>query len=141
MLNQVVLVGRLTSNLEAKELEDGKKVTNMTLAIPRSFKNADGEYETDFVECTLWNNIAENTAEYCKTGDIIGVKGRLQTRMIDNADGTKHKKVEMIAEKVTFLSSGSKRQEEKMENNDNSDIANNNVQLDENVKEHKKNKK
>ena len=76
-----------------------------------------------------------------KTGDIIGVKGRLQTRMIDNADGTKHKKVEMIAEKVTFLSSGSKRQEEKMENNDNSDIANNNVQLDENVKEHKKNKK
>ena len=79
MLNQVVLVGRLTSDLEAKELEDGKKVTNMTLAIPRSFKNADGEYETDFVECTLWNNIAENTAEYCKKGDIVGVKGRLQT--------------------------------------------------------------
>ena len=76
MLNQVVLVGRLTSDLEAKELEDGKKVTNMTLAIPRSFKNADGEYETDFVECTLWNNIAENTAEYCKKGDIVGVKGR-----------------------------------------------------------------
>ena len=48
MLNQVVLVGRLTSDLEAKELEDGKKVTNMTLAIPRSFKNADGEYETLF---------------------------------------------------------------------------------------------
>ena len=59
MLNQVVLVGRLTSDLETKELEDGKKVSNMTLAIPRSFKNADGEYETDFVDCSLWNTIAE----------------------------------------------------------------------------------
>ena len=63
MLNQVVLVGRLTSDLETKELEDGKKVSNMTLAIPRSFKNADGEYETDFVDCSLWNTIAENTDE------------------------------------------------------------------------------
>ena len=79
MLNQVVLVGRLTKDLETKELEEGKSVCNMTLAIPRSFKNADGEYETDFVECTLWNNIAENTAEYCKKGDIVGVKGRIQT--------------------------------------------------------------
>ena len=105
MLNQVVLVGRLTSDLEAKELEDGKKVTNMTLAIPRSFKNADGEYETDFVECTLWNNIAENTAEYCKKGDIVGVKGRLQTSNYEKEDGSKVFKLDVVAEKVTFLSS------------------------------------
>ena len=108
MLNQVVLVGRLTSDLEAKELEDGKKVTNMTLAIPRSFKNADGEYETDFVECTLWNNIAENTAEYCKKGDIVGVKGRLQTSNYEKEDGSKVFKLDVVAEKVTFLSSRSK---------------------------------
>ena len=108
MLNQVVLVGRLTSDLEAKELEDGKKVTNMTLAIPRSFKNADGEYETDFVECTLWNNIAENTAEYCKKGDIVGVKGRLQTNSYEKEDGSKVFKLDVVAEKVTFLSSRSK---------------------------------
>ena len=66
MLNQVVLVGRLTSDLEAKELEDGKKVTNMTLAIPRSFKNAEGEYETDFVECTngiILLKIQQNTVK------------------------------------------------------------------------------
>ena len=108
MLNQVVLVGRLTSDLEAKELEDGKKVTNMTLAIPRSFKNAEGEYETDFVECTLWNNIAENTAEYCKKGDIVGVKGRLQTNNYEKEDGSKVFKLDVVAEKVTFLSSRSK---------------------------------
>lgn len=108
MLNQVVLVGRLTSDLETKELEDGKKVCNMSLAIPRSFKNADGEYETDFVECTLWNNIAENTSEYCKKGDIIGVKGRLQTSNYEKEDGTKVFKLDVVAEKVTFLSSKSK---------------------------------
>ena len=113
MLNQVVLVGRLTSDLEAKELEDGKKVTNMTLAIPRSFKNAEGEYETDFVECTLWNNIAENTAEYCKKGDIVGVKGRLQTNNYEKEDGSKVFKLDVIAEKVTFLSSRSKEEPER----------------------------
>lgn len=113
MLNQVVLVGRLTSDLEAKELEDGKKVTNMTLAIPRSFKNADGEYETDFVECTLWNNIAENTAEYCKKGDIVGVKGRLQTNNYEKEDGSKVFKLDVVAEKVTFLSSRSKEEHER----------------------------
>ena len=113
MLNQVVLVGRLTKDLEVKELEDGKKVTNMTLAIPRSFKNADGEYETDFVECTLWNNIAENTAEYCKKGDIVGVKGRLQSSSFEKEDGNKEFRTQVMAEKVTFLSSRSKDEPER----------------------------
>lgn len=113
MLNQLVLVGRLTSDLETKELEDGKKVTNMTLAIPRSYKNANGEYETDFVTCTLWNNIAETTAEYCKKGDILGVKGRLQTNNYEKDDGTKVYKMDVVAEKVTFLSSRSKEEHER----------------------------
>ena len=112
MLNQVVLVGRLTKDLETKELEDGKKVLNMTLAIPRSYKNADGVYETDFVECVLWNAIAENTAEYCKKGDILGVKGRLQTDNYEKEDGSKVYKLNVIAEKVTFLSSRSNETKE-----------------------------
>ena len=109
MLNQVVLVGRLTSDLEAKELEDGKKVTNMTLAIPRSFKNADGVYDTDFVDCVAFDNIAENTSEYCSKGDIVGVKGRVQSRVIES-DDKKEYLMDIVAEKVTFLSS--KKQEE-----------------------------
>ena len=113
MLNQVVLVGRLTSDLETKELEDGKKVSNMTLAIPRSFKNANGEYETDFVDCSLWNTIAENTAEYCKKGDIVGVKGRLQTNSYEKEDGSKVYRMDVVAEKVTFLSSKSKDEPER----------------------------
>lgn len=113
MLNQAILVGRLTKDVEIKELDNGKKVTSITLAIPRSFKNTEGEYETDFVECTLWNNIAENTAEYCKKGDIVGVKGRLQSSNYEKEDGTKIYKTEIIAEKITFLSSKKEESEEK----------------------------
>ena len=96
MLNQTVLVGRLVKELEFKKLESGKKVCNITLAVPRSFKNEEGEYETDFIDCTLWGNIAENTVEYCHKGDLIGIKGRLQTR-----EGTLY----VMAEKITFLNS------------------------------------
>lgn len=104
MLNQVVIVGRLTSDLEVKETESGRKLSYITLAVPRSYKNENGEYDTDFIECVLWNSIAENTAEYCKKGDIVGVKGRLQTRIIETED-TKKRIMELVAEKVTFLSS------------------------------------
>ena len=80
MLNQTVIVGRLVSKPETKELEEGKKVANLTLAVPRSYKNENGEYDTDFIDCTLWNGIAESTAEYCNKGDLIGVKGRLESK-------------------------------------------------------------
>ena len=78
MMNQAMLVGRLTRDPEVVENESGTKYSNLTLAVPRNFKNEDGVYETDFIEITLWNNIAENTSEYCKKGDLIGVRGRIQ---------------------------------------------------------------
>lgn len=104
MLNQLVIVGRLVKDPEVKELEKGKKVSNITLAVGRSYKNEDGIYETDFIDCILWNSIASNTVEYCKKGDIVGVKGRIQTRYIGEEE-QKTKVIEIIAEKVTFLSS------------------------------------
>lgn len=107
MLNQTVLVGRLVSDPEVKELEEGKKVCNVTIAVPRSYKNANGEYDTDFVDCTLWHGVAENTAEYCRKGDLVGIKGRVQTDMYEH-DGENRKSTTIVAEKVTFLSSKSK---------------------------------
>lgn len=83
MLNQTVIVGRIAKDPELRETENGKKVTNVTLAVPRSFKNANGEYETDFISCVLWKGIAESTVEYCKKGDLVGVKGRIQTRVYE----------------------------------------------------------
>lgn len=115
MLNQIVLVGRLTSEPELKQIDGGKQVSNITLAIPRSYKNAEGEYETDFVKCTLWNGIATNTTEYCKKGDLVGIKGRLESSNFEKEDGTKQFSMSVVAEKVTFLSS---RNQEKNQDNE-----------------------
>jgi len=99
MLNQVILVGRLTSNPEVETLENGKKVSSIVLAVGRSFKNSEGVFETDFIRCVLWNNIAQNTTDYCRKGDVIGVKGRIQVGSYEKDA------IEVIAEKITFLSS------------------------------------
>ena len=105
MVNQVVLVGRLTDKPVVIESESGKKYTTIVLAVQRAFKNAEGLYETDFFRCILWNGIAANTSEYCNTGDTIGIKGRLQTRVYENEEKEKKYITEIIAEKVTFLAS------------------------------------
>ena len=87
MLNQIVIAGRLVADPEITETENNKKRTYITVAVPRSYKNMDGTYETDFIRCVLWNVIAENTCEYCKKGDIVGVKGRIQSRTVERNDG------------------------------------------------------
>ncbi|HHW68949.1 MAG TPA: single-stranded DNA-binding protein [Tenericutes bacterium] len=108
MLNQTVIVGRIVKDPELRETDNGSKVTNITLAVPRSFKNSDGEYDTDFISCVLWKGIAESTTEYCKKGDLVGIKGRIQTRNIELEDESRRHIVEVVAEKVTFLSSKNK---------------------------------
>ena len=110
MLNQVVLVGRLTKDPEVITTESGKKASTVTLAVQRTYKNSNGIYEADFINCILWDAIAANTSEYCHKGDIVGVKGRLQSRTYETSDNTTKFVLEVIAEKVTFLSS--KKQEE-----------------------------
>lgn len=103
MLNQTVIVGRIVRDLEVHETENGNKVAQLTLAVPRGFKNMDGEYETDYIPCVLWRGVAENTAEYCKKGDLVGIKGRIQTSQYEQDDEIKYV-TEVVAEKVTFLS-------------------------------------
>lgn len=150
MLNNVVLVGRLVRTPELLLTDSGKKLSLITLAVARNFKNQDGEYDTDFLDCTLWTNVAESTAEYCKTGDVIGVKGRLQTRLIENEDGIKYKKVEVVAERVTFLSSARsyKNNDEHIDNSinvgvDDNDYLDNNADIidDDNDSENNNKKK
>ena len=112
MLNQIVLVGRLTRNVSVNKASSGVKVATLSLAIPRSFKNSEGNYDTDFIDCVIFDNIAENTKEYCKKGDIVGIKGRVQSRIIEK-DGKKEYLSEIVAEKVTFLSSNQKEEADK----------------------------
>lgn len=84
--------------------EKGVKVATISIAIPRSFKNMEGGYDTDFIDCVAFDSIAENTSEYCSKGDIVGVKGRVQSRTVEKEGKTEYL-MEIIAEKVTFLSS------------------------------------
>lgn len=95
-MNQVVIVGRVVDIPETKE----ERFIKITIAVQRSFKNVDGVYETDFVECKLFDGIAMNSIEYLNKGDIVGVKGRLQSYNFEEKNI-----MEVIAEKITFLSS------------------------------------
>ena len=123
MLNQVVLVGRLVKNVKVYNADCGQNVTTVTLAIPRSFKNMEGVYETDFIDCVAFENIADNTAQYCRKGDIIGVKGRLQSR-VEEKDKKKEYYMDVIAEKITFLTSKKEADaEEKEARDDQSSLA------------------
>ena len=108
MLNQVVLVGRLTENPTIIETESGKKYTAINLAVQRAFKNSDGIYETDFIRCILWNGVAANTSEFCQTGDILGIKGRLQNRSYESETKEIKYITEVVGERVTVLSRGNK---------------------------------
>ena len=119
MLNQVILVWRLTHDIVLEKCKDkdkfqeGKNYAVISLAIPRSFKNAEGVYETDFINCALWGNVAESTAEYCKKGDIVGIKGRLQSDSFEREDGNKEYRTQVMAEKVTFLSANKEKENER----------------------------
>ena len=104
MLNNVILVGRLTANPEIVEYEDGKKVTTVVLAVSRNYKNSEGLYDTDFIRCILWNSIASTTTEYCHVGDVVGIKGRLQSSKYEDEHKKIHYVTDVIAERVTFLS-------------------------------------
>ena len=110
MLNQIVLVGRLTRDITVNKSDNGVKVATISIAVPRSFKNVEGVYDTDFIDCVAFDTIAENTSEYCSKGDIVGIKGRVQSNMIEK-DGKKENKLEIICEKITFLSSKPKEEE------------------------------
>lgn len=111
MHNLVYLIGRLTENPEIKKLEDDKSMLTINLAVQRSFKNEDGIYEVDYIRCILWNGIASHTSEYCKKGDLVGVKGRLQTRSYE-VETEKKYITEVVVDKVSFLASKKENVEE-----------------------------
>ncbi|MED0717281.1 MULTISPECIES: single-stranded DNA-binding protein [Aeribacillus] len=103
MINHVTLVGRLTKDPEIRYTSEGAPVANITLAVSRNFRNAAGEIDTDFVHCTLWRRTAENTANYCRKGSIVGVIGRIQTRNYENSEGKKVYVTEVVADSVRFM--------------------------------------
>ena len=103
-MNSVTLVGRLTQEPEVKENTDGTSRTIINLAVSRDYRNSDGLYETDFIKCVLWNGMASAAKEYCHKGDVVGIKGRIQTRTYEDEEKKKHI-MEVVVDKVSFISS------------------------------------
>lgn len=103
-MNIVLLIGRLTHDVEIKEYPNGN-VARVTLAVRREFKNSDGVYDTDFFPITLWEGVAAACKEYCKKGSLISVKCRLQMNKWESNDGKINNTIELIGETITMLSS------------------------------------
>lgn len=110
-MNQLIVMGRLVSDPKIIETENAKK-TIFTIRVPKSYKNLNGVYESDVVDCVLWSEMAQQVCELCKKGDLLAVKGRIQSSVtIDDGttyDETVKKELTIVAEKVTFLASGKK---------------------------------
>ena len=104
-MNNIQLIGRLTKDVEVKFTQSGTAVGNFTLAVNRNFKNADGERETDFINCVIWRKSAEILAQYTKKGSQIGVDGRIQTRNYENDQGQRIYVTEVVVENFYFLES------------------------------------
>lgn len=115
MLNQLVLVGRLARDPEIRILTDGRKVSDIVLAVQRGFKNMEGTYDTDFIKVTVWEGLAIATESYCVKGTMIAVKARIQTYKYELDEEKKLNMLEVIAERITFLS-GTSKFEEREEN-------------------------
>ncbi|HDT6323534.1 TPA: single-stranded DNA-binding protein [Staphylococcus aureus] len=103
MLNRTVLVGRLTKDPELRSTPNGVNVGTFTLAVNRTFTNAQGEREADFINVVVFKKQAENVKNYLSKGSLAGVDGRLQTRSYDNKEGQRVFVTEVVADSVQFL--------------------------------------
>lgn len=112
MLNTITVQGKITKDIELRTTVNGKKFILFCVACQRNYKNAEGKYDADFIDCIASEKIAEHIAKYFRKGNEIIVSGELQTRMYDDQNGQKHKSV-IINVGKTFFTSG------KTENNGN----------------------
>lgn len=102
--NQVILMGNLTRDPELRQIPSGQSVCSFSLALNRSYKNSDGDWQevTDYVDIVAWAGLGERVAQYVTKGRPVLVSGRLQSRSWEK-DGQKRSKLEVVAMDVTFL--------------------------------------
>ena len=110
MINNVVLVGRMTRDADLRYTPSNQAVATFTLAVNRNFKNQAGEREADFINCVIWRQQAENLANWAKKGTLVGITGRIQTRNYENQQGQRVYVTEVIAENFQVLESRTARE-------------------------------
>lgn len=103
MINNTVLVGRMVRDAELRYTPSNQAVATFTLAVNRNFKSQNGEREADFINCVIWRQQAENLANWCKKGALIGITGRIQTRSYENQQGQRVYVTEVVADNFQLL--------------------------------------
>lgn len=104
-MNKTILIGRVTKDIERKSTTSGKSVATFTLAVNRDYKNAEGKYDADFINCVAYEQRADIISTYVHKGDKFSVVGKLNTRTYDKQDGSKAYITEVIVESFEFLES------------------------------------
>lgn len=112
MINNVVLVGRLTRDPELRTTGSGTSIATLTLAVDRQFTKASGQREADFINCVIWRKAAENFCSFASKGRLVGIQGRIQTRNYDNKDGQRVYVTEVLVDNFSFLDSRNSAQNE-----------------------------
>lgn len=102
MLNKVILMGRITHDLELKQTQSGNMFVAFSVAVERNFKDQNGERQTDFISCVAWGKTAEHICRYFSKGRMIALEGNLRTRTYDDKNGSKHYVTEVFVDSVSF---------------------------------------
>lgn len=110
MINNVVLVGRMTRDAELRYTPQNQAVATFSLAVNRNFRSQNGERETDFINCVIWRQQAENLSNWAKKGALIGITGRIQTRNYENQQGQRVYVTEVVADNFQLLESRASRE-------------------------------
>ncbi len=103
MINRVVLVGRLTRDPELRKTNSDVAVASFSIAVDSRMKNAEGEWGTTFLNCSIFGNQADNVFKFTRKGSLVGVEGSLNQRNFVRKDGTKGSVIEVICDRVAFL--------------------------------------
>ena len=119
MMNRVVLVGRLTKDVELRYTTSGAAVGTFSLAVNRQFTNSNGDRETDFINAVIWRKSAENFANFTSKGSLVAVEGRLQTRNYENQQGQRVYVTEVIVDNFSLLESRAESEQRRTQNNNN----------------------
>lgn len=120
MLNKIILQGRLTKDLELRYTQSNTPVAGGTLAVQRSRKDTDGQYQSDFVDICLWGKLAEHASTWFHKGDMCIVSGRLESRDWQDKNGNKRSSWEVQVESIDFCGGETKKNRE--QNSGNSDF-------------------
>ena len=120
-MDKVILMGRLTKDVEMRQTPNGVSLARFSIAVTRRFKNSNGEYDADFINCIAWRQTGEFIARYFQKGSMIAVAGSIQTRSWDGNDGKKQYATEVIVDEAYFT--GSKSENSTGSNTDLSDSS------------------